>query len=103
MNGTAVVECPSVLRIDWSEDDPIRVTVDYWPDRVLMVKHLVDEPDVDPEHREPGWVGVRRTGDQLRIVVDNGEATYRITGDAAMTNTYECEAVTRAWWGLAGA
>jgi hypothetical protein len=94
-----VSERPPTFFVSWSDTDPIRVTVDYWPDRLLIFCHLVDEPEVDPDRREPGWVGIRRTGDELWIVVDNGEATYRIVGVDDVLQTYQATAVRRQWSG----
>jgi hypothetical protein len=92
-------ERPPTFFVHWSDTDPIRVTVDYWPDRLLIFRYLVDEAEVDPDRRQPGWVGIRRTGDEVWIVVDNGEATYRIDGQEHQRDLYECAAVRRQWVG----
>lgn len=91
-----IAERPPIFTIHSPEDGPLRVTVDYWPDKLQIVAHLVDEPSAPPG-REAGWVHIERDGDQITIAVDNGEATYRIDAlDAA--GLYHATALKRSWW-----
>lgn len=95
-----MIERPPTFTLHTRDDLSEYVTVDYWPDRVLISEDIIRtaKPGIFERAHNP-----ETDADEITITVANGQATYRVEGrDDGMPDVLRTKAVRRQWVGEQG-